>query len=61
MEEADVLIFLILEFIFDYSFSPREDKLFLLVFVFHRGVPNAIFNLVPYLKNKGTVQFYSGT
>ena len=45
----DVSTFLIPRFIFDLTFGPKKEKLFCLVFIFHRGMSNAICVLVLYL------------
>ena len=53
IKEDDVLTFLILEFILDHIFGPKKDKLFCPVFVFRRGMSNAICDLVLYQQSKG--------
>ena len=53
IKEDVVLTFLILGFIFDHIFGPKKDKIFCPVFVFRRGMPNAICDLVLYLQSEG--------
>ena len=45
--------FLILGPILDHIFGPKKDKLFRHVFVFRRGMSNAICDLVLYLQSEG--------
>ena len=52
--------FLLLGFIFDHIFGPKKDNLFGFVFVFLRGMSNAISDLVLYFMNI-LVQFHSST
>ena len=42
-----------LGFIFDHIFGPKENNLFCLVFVFHRGMSSRISDFVLYFKNEG--------
>ena len=44
---------MILRSILDHIFGPKKDKLFCPVFIFRRGMSNAICNLVLYLQSKG--------
>ena len=44
---------LILGLILDHIFGPKKDKLFCPVFVFRRGMSNAICDLVLYLQSEG--------
>ena len=53
MKEDDILTFLILGSILDYIFDPKKDKLSPSVFVFGRGMSNAICDLVLYLQSEG--------
>ena len=48
----NVLTFLILGPILEHIFGPKKDKLFWPVFVFHRGMSNAICGLVLYLQSE---------
>ena len=48
MKEYDVL-----GSILDHIFGPKKDKLFCPVFVFRRGMSNAICDLVLYLQSEG--------
>ena len=52
-KQDDVLTFLILGSILDHIFGLKKDKLFCLVFVFRRGISNAICDLVLYLQSEG--------
>ena len=67
MKEDDVLTFLILGSISDHIFGSKKDKLFCPVFVFRRGMSNAICDLVLYLQSERPfheyilVQFHSST
>ena len=49
----DVLTMLILGVFFDHIFGPKKDKLFCPVFVFRRGLSNAICDPVLYLQSEG--------
>ena len=62
-EEDVVLIFLIPEFIYDYIFGAKKDKLFCPVFVFHKGMSNDICDLVLHLlcENLNILLIYPGT
>ena len=53
IKEDDVLTFLILGPILDHIFGPKKDKLFCPVFVFRRGMSNAICDLVLHLQSEG--------
>ena len=53
MKEDDILTFLILGSILDYIFDPKKDKLSPSVFVFGRGMSNAICDLLLYLQSEG--------
>ena len=53
IKEEDVLTFLMLGPILDHIFGPKKDKLFCPVFVFRRGMSNAICDLVLYLQREG--------
>ena len=44
---------MILGFILDHILGPKKDKIFCPKFVFHRGMSNAICDLVLYLQNEG--------
>ena len=63
IKEDDVLTFLRLGPIFDHIFGPKKDKLFCPVFVFCRGMSNAICDLVLYLQseNLNISWIYPGT
>ena len=50
---ADVLTSLMLGPILDNIFGPKKDKFFCPVFVFRRGMSNAICDLVLYLQSEG--------
>ena len=52
IKEDDVLTFLILGSILDHIFGSKKDKFFCPVFVFHRGMSNAIGDLVLYLQSE---------
>ena len=52
-KEGDVLTFLILRPILDHIFGPKKDKPLCPVFVFRRGMSNAICDLVLYLQSEG--------
>ena len=52
IKEDDVLTFLILGPILDHIFGPKKDKFFCPVFVFRRGMSNAICDLVLYLQSE---------
>ena len=49
--------------ILDHIFDPKKDKLFYPVFVFRRGMSNAICDLVLYLQSEGLKisRIYTGT
>ena len=53
IKKDDVLTFFILGPILDHSFGPKKDKFFCPVFVFRRGMSNAICDLVLYLQSEG--------
>ena len=53
IKKDDVLTFLILGSILDNNFGPKKDKLFCPVFVFRRGMPNAICDVALYLQSEG--------
>ena len=53
MTETVRLTILVLGFISDHIFVPKEDKLFFPVFAFHKNVSNAIYDLVLYLQSEG--------
>ena len=63
IKEDYALTFLILRPILDQIFGPMKDKLFCLVFVFRRGMSNAICDLVLYLQSKdlNILWIYPGT
>ena len=53
IKEYDVLTVLILGPILDHVFGPKKDKLFCPVFLFCRGMSNAICDLLLYLQSVG--------
>ena len=53
MTETVRLTILVLGFISDHIFVPKEDKLFFPVFAFHKNMSNAIYDLVLYLQSEG--------
>ena len=50
-KEDDVLIFLILGPVWYHIFGPYKEKLFYPVFVFRRGMSNAVYDLKLYLQS----------
>ena len=53
MKENDILTFLMQGFIFDPTFCPKKDKLFCTEFIFRKGMPKTICDLVLYLQSEG--------
>ena len=53
IKKDDVLTFLILGSILDHIFVLKKDKLFCPVFVFCRGMSNAIYDVMLYLQSEG--------
>ena len=53
MKENGILTFLMQGFIFDPTFCPKKDKLFCTEFIFRKGMPKTICDLVLYLQSEG--------
>ena len=52
-KENVVFTIFIIGFIFDHIFESKKNKLFSPVIIFHRGMSNAICDLVLYLQSEG--------